>query len=254
MSEHYRAVSMAFALVDEKIGDVRATLPRPTEQIDQIDSFLDSYSDRVDPSAGGSIANVISTYSGIALGGRAKLFYSIGNDDRGKLFRSETEHLVGGPQIDSTKATGTCIFIISETGEPLDEITFYGAAESVELPKDEVSQDSYDIFVSNVNTFRVANDRSHDLLRAARRTNGIFVLRLSVDVSQKELQKLHSAQIKALESIDEKIKKLVQFLPAPLLIIITADHGECFGEGMNWGHGYPLAKVMEVPILISTLS
>lgn len=71
------------------------------------------------------------------------------------------------------------------------------------------------------------------------------------DITGAELQKLHAAQIVALESIDQKVKRLVESLNKPLLLVISGDHGECFGEGTNWGHGYPHPKVMEVPLLIA---
>ncbi|HVA10929.1 MAG TPA: sulfatase-like hydrolase/transferase [Candidatus Dormibacteraeota bacterium] len=75
----------------------------------------------------------------------------------------------------------------------------------------------------------------------------------NVDISQKELQSLHKLQVTALESIDAKVEKLIKSLPKPLLVIITGDHGECFGENMFWGHGYPHPKVTEVPLLITVL-
>ncbi len=76
----------------------------------------------------------------------------------------------------------------------------------------------------------------------------------AVKVTKSELQVLHKAQITALESIDKKIEKLVELLKKPLLLVICGDHGECFGEGMNWGHGYPLSKVLEVPLLIAIIT
>ncbi len=74
-----------------------------------------------------------------------------------------------------------------------------------------------------------------------------------IDVSQDELRSLHKLQVAALESIDAKVKKLVDKLAKPLLVVITGDHGECFGENMLWGHGYPHSKVTEVPLLIAML-
>lgn len=46
---------------------------------------------------------------------------------------------------------------------------------------------------------------------------------------------------------------LIDSLNKPLLFVISGDHGECFGEGTNWGHGYPNPKVMEVPLLITII-
>lgn len=70
-------------------------------------------------------------------------------------------------------------------------------------------------------------------------------------ITSSEFRKLHHCQIAALEVIDSKIEDLVNRLPKPLLVIISGDHGECFGENQNWGHGFPDQMVMEVPLLIA---
>lgn len=181
MAERYRAVGMAFALVDEKILDTTAVLQRPMLDIVQVDSFLHAYPDRVPPSPGGSVANVMTTFAGIASDAGVRLYSCVGDDFRGKIFVNETERLVGMPQIDKNLPTGTCVFILSQQGEIMDEITYYGAAENVQISKEDTSHDNYGIFISNVNTFRheKANDKAHDLLHAVRRDKGLFVLRLS---------------------------------------------------------------------------
>lgn len=76
----------------------------------------------------------------------------------------------------------------------------------------------------------------------------------AINVTAQELESLHKKQIAALETIDNKVKELIRNLPKPLLFVITGDHGECFGEDMLWGHGYPHEKVMEVPLLITMIN
>lgn len=75
----------------------------------------------------------------------------------------------------------------------------------------------------------------------------------NINVTSDELLSLHKLQIAALESIDPKVEKLVKSLAKPLLLVISGDHGECFGENMLWGHGYPHPKVTEVPLLVALL-
>lgn len=75
----------------------------------------------------------------------------------------------------------------------------------------------------------------------------------SVYITREELKLLHAAQVKALETVDKKIERLISMLPKPVIVVITGDHGECFGENMNWGHGLPYKEVMEVPLLIQTV-
>lgn len=73
------------------------------------------------------------------------------------------------------------------------------------------------------------------------------------NITKEDLQELHKAQITSLESVDKKIQNLIDQLPKPIQMVITGDHGECFGENMNWGHGYPHPKVMEVPLVIARI-
>ncbi|HET8701017.1 MAG TPA: hypothetical protein VFL97_05055 [Nitrococcus sp.] len=74
-----------------------------------------------------------------------------------------------------------------------------------------------------------------------------------VNVSSEELASLHDRQVAALETIDPKVEELIKGIAKPLLFVLCGDHGECFGENDFWGHGYPHDKVMEVPLLITTI-
>ncbi len=67
------------------------------------------------------------------------------------------------------------------------------------------------------------------------------------------LKSLHKAQIAALEEVDKRIKVFLENIPKPYLLVISGDHGECFGEDQFWGHGYGHDKVLEVPLLITTV-
>lgn len=79
-----------------------------------------------------------------------------------------------------------------------------------------------------------------------------FADEMSID--SKDMEILHKLQIKAVEDIDRKVGDLLEKIRKPLLVVITGDHGECFGENNAWGHGYPHEKVMEVPLIISTVN
>jgi len=61
-------------------------------------------------------------------------------------------------------------------------------------------------------------------------------------------KKLHQAQIEAAEYCDSKLTDLFSYLPENTLVILTADHGEAFGEDGFWGHGIYHPKVMNVPM------
>ena len=65
--------------------------------------------------------------------------------------------------------------------------------------------------------------------------------------------RLHSAQIKAVEYLDSCLPKLFEPLPGNTIVLLFADHGEAFGEDGYWGHGVYHPKVMEIPIAIFRL-
>ncbi len=67
-------------------------------------------------------------------------------------------------------------------------------------------------------------------------------------------KKLHQAQIAAAEHLDTLMGQFLAKLPSNTFVILTADHGECFGEDGFWGHGVYHPKVMEVPMMAFMLN
>ena len=68
--------------------------------------------------------------------------------------------------------------------------------------------------------------------------------------NQEELERLRKQQIKACEYVDSLLPRLYSKLPKNTHLIITADHGELFGEEGYFGHGPVFhEKVFEVPFL-----
>ncbi|AGY56746.1 sulfatase-like hydrolase/transferase [Gloeobacter kilaueensis] len=65
-----------------------------------------------------------------------------------------------------------------------------------------------------------------------------------------EMQRLHKQQIHCVEYIDELLGQLYQKCPENTYFIVTADHGELFGEEGYFGHGPVMhPKCFEVPFL-----
>ena len=67
---------------------------------------------------------------------------------------------------------------------------------------------------------------------------------------EEEMQKLHKQQITCVEYIDSQIGRLMEKAPSNTHFIVTADHGELFGEGGYFGHG-PIMheKCFEIPFV-----
>jgi len=60
----------------------------------------------------------------------------------------------------------------------------------------------------------------------------------------------YAQQIAAAEFLDSCLPQLFSSLPGDTVVILTADHGECFGEDGYLGHGFNHPKVLEVPLAI----
>ena len=69
-----------------------------------------------------------------------------------------------------------------------------------------------------------------------------------VDELRERGAKLHQAQIEAAEYCDKQLEPLLNAMPKNTMVILTADHGEAFGEDGFWGHGIYHEKVMNVPM------
>ncbi|OVE76429.1 metalloenzyme [bacterium E08(2017)] len=69
------------------------------------------------------------------------------------------------------------------------------------------------------------------------------------------MKKLHDQQVKCVEYLDNHIGRLFEKCTRDTYFIITADHGELFGEDGYFGHG-PIIheKVFEVPFMEGRLS
>ncbi len=65
------------------------------------------------------------------------------------------------------------------------------------------------------------------------------------------LEKDYKKQISSIEFIDKSLAPLFNDLSkrsTKCLVIVCSDHGECFGEDGQYGHGFYHPKVMEVPL------
>jgi membrane-anchored protein YejM (alkaline phosphatase superfamily) len=65
---------------------------------------------------------------------------------------------------------------------------------------------------------------------------------------------LHQAQISAVEHLDTIMGDFFSRLTKNTFVIITADHGEAFGEDGFWGHGIYHPTVMNVPMMCFMLN
>ena len=60
-------------------------------------------------------------------------------------------------------------------------------------------------------------------------------------------------QVAAAEFLDTCLPRLFDALPGNTNVVLTSDHGDCFGEDGYWGHGVNHPMVFEVPLAIFRL-
>jgi arylsulfatase A-like enzyme len=64
------------------------------------------------------------------------------------------------------------------------------------------------------------------------------------------LRELHDRQVEAVRYLDGVFARLFDMLPSDTWVVVTADHGELFGEDRYFGHGPVMhEKVLEVPFV-----
>ncbi len=91
----------------------------------------------------------------------------------------------------------------------------------------------------------------HGTVKSLRDPDGAAQTQAVADVfPAAEMQRLHHQQSRCVEYVDALMGELFDKCPANTYFVVTADHGELFGEDDYFGHG-PIMhqKVFEVPLV-----
>ena len=87
-------------------------------------------------------------------------------------------------------------------------------------------------------------------LRRQARAGGTESHRTRPVFSESELRELHERQKSSVRYVDSLLPRLFSRLPASTFLTVTADHGECFGESGQFGHGEVFdPAVLRVPFV-----
>jgi arylsulfatase A-like enzyme len=130
---------------------------------------------------------------------------------------------------------------------------FHGMVEEMEFPDDEphyyflnLGETHYPYMLSGDNLPHISG--VHGALKQI--GNGAAEKSIEESFSPEQMKMLHQQQIKCVEYVDGQIGKLMAKAPANTYFIVTADHGELFGEDGYFGHG-PIMheKCFEVPFV-----
>lgn len=261
--ENPRVTSVGTALVDLKVVNPREPFPKSHEEVPR---FL-SNQHEVKKSAGGSIANAMTTLSQLMPPRNVTLLQKVGLDTNGDFYRRQTPvELANGIQVDVANPTGVCIIAITKGGQKISqwpEVTFHGASDELEIPKGTGA--SNDIFVTNINAYRMLAPKRQivDALQEVAHNNSTFVFRLSgvlhgtgEEFEKKELDELlnslpkmpdiifaNAAEIQDASGINGAYQATQQAFPESKLMVVTngAD-GSLIRLGSN------VLKIPPVPV------
>jgi len=129
---------------------------------------------------------------------------------------------------------------------------FHGMIDEMEFPDDELhyyflnlGETHYPYMLSNENLPHVSG--VHGVLKAMG-NDGEVAKHVEQSFDPALMKMLHEQQIKCVEHVDGLIGRLMAKAPANTWFIVTADHGELFGEDGYFGHG-PIMheKCFEIP-------
>jgi arylsulfatase A-like enzyme len=139
---------------------------------------------------------------------------------------------------------------------------FRGMVDEIEFPEDEphyyflnLGETHYPYMLSGANMPRVSG--VHGALKAMGDEPEVATKGLSglAGFDQAQMQALHQQQVRCVEYVDGQIGRLMAMAPTNTHFIVTADHGELFGEDGYFGHGPVMhEKCFEVPFVEGKLA
>ena len=139
-----------------------------------------------------------------------------------------------------------------------DHNDFAGIVEEIEFPDDQprfyflnLGETHYPYMLSDDALPHISG--VHGVFKSLAANNGPTGNLTSLDETffdQAAMDALHDQQVSCVEYIDGLIGALFDKCPANTHILVTADHGELFGEDGYFGHG-PIMheKCFEVPLI-----
>jgi arylsulfatase A-like enzyme len=134
---------------------------------------------------------------------------------------------------------------------------FSNMVEEINLPEDEDESNYYFLNLGETHYPFMLEDETLPIISGVhgvvKKMNDVPVIQMPWEefVTPDKMKMLHNAQIKSVEYIDNLIAKIFEKCAKERThFIITADHGELFGEDGFFGHG-PIMheKVFEVPFI-----
>ncbi|MDO8461102.1 MAG: carbohydrate kinase family protein [bacterium] len=181
MHEDGRIIGLGLANVDYKVKkDNLLKLPKERHLLT---SFLDkeivNSNRKYFVCAGGSVSNIFMAFAELSSHLNFKLFCAIGNDERGKIYRSNTSLRLGEPQIRDKGETGFWIALLDRQGNP-EGLSYHGVGDDVEIQTADLKGSTNGLFITDITSSK--NPKTTDMLDAVlkliKQDGGNFALSL----------------------------------------------------------------------------
>ena len=132
---------------------------------------------------------------------------------------------------------------------------FAGMVEEMEFPEDEpryyflnLGETHYPYMLSGADLPHISG--VHGALKSMGGEAGAAAPKTDETFSAEQLRMLQQQQVRCVEYVDGLIGKLMDKAPENTYFIVTADHGELFGEDGYFGHGPIMhVKCFEIPFV-----
>lgn len=235
--EQGRFIGIGVAHVDYVFDGVDEVFPTKR---DEVLSFIETHKPYL-IRAGGPMPNTFTVISQLPINRDVRLFYCIGDDERGRFFQEETTRLIGAPQIHPTEPTGVWVGFNDERGFLKFGIADYGASLKVYVSNAELVEQRNDIFMTDVSSCK--NEEIHaqteKCLKRLDQDGGIFVLSLGgarpASVDTNKLSSVLSAlrydpqivfsnteEFKYTTGAEDLRRSIFHYFPNTRLLVITA--------------------------------
>lgn len=144
MFEGARIIALGAAYVEGKIQSAKLHLPKDRSLLT---AFLDSHTE-ADLYAGGSIPNILTSFTRLSGNPNVRLLSCVGNDTRGNFYRDNMLKALGEPQI--TQQNPTDIWVGIYNNGLIEGMDFFGAMSDLIVSKKELQTSKNKVLVTDI--------------------------------------------------------------------------------------------------------
>lgn len=234
MIQRDRVLAIGSAYVEGKINSADLKLPPDRSKLSD---FLDSHTEAT-LYAGGSVPNILTSFTRHSGNPNIKLLSCVGNDNRGTFYRNNMHPGMGEPQVTNKRSTDIWVGIYNEG--LVEGMDLYGAVIDLSLSRDILEEQKNGVLMTDVDVCKLPSvpeqiRKSLDVLE----DRGVFALSLVGTGHKEDIQQVLSfsprqpdlvfGNARELRSIsgegdlDEGVRRV--FPSSRLVVVTNAENG-----------------------------